>query len=91
MDISELTIGALTSVPVRQDYPKSGQCFRYGSHGHQVKSCIWPPESTSSGSGKQVTITAVNDDYSGTESDNDSGEGCELPPGLDWTKLIARE
>jgi hypothetical protein len=90
MDVSELTIGALTSAPVRQDYRISGQCFRCGSHGHQVKNCLWPPASTP-GSGERVTIAAVNDDYSGTESDDDSGEGCELPPGLDWTKLIARE
>ena len=90
MDVSELTIGALTSVPVRQDYWKSGQCFRCGSHGHQVKNCLWPPASTP-GSGERVTIAVVNDDYSGIESDDDSGEGCELPPGLDWTKLIARE
>jgi len=91
IDVSELTISALTSspVPIRQDYRKSGQCFRCSSYGYQVKNCLWPPVSTP-GSGERVTITAVNDDYSGTES-NDSGEGCELPPGLDWTKLIARE
>ena len=90
MDVSELIISALTSVPVRQDYRISGQCFRYGSHGHRVKNYLWPPASTP-GSGERVTIAAVNDDYSGTESDDDSGEGCELPPGLDWTKLITRE
>ena len=82
MDVSELTIGALTSSgPVRQDYRMSGQCFRCGSHGHQVKNCIWPPEGTSSGSGERVTIAAVNDDYSGTESDSgDSGGGPTLDP-----------
>jgi hypothetical protein len=48
------------------------------SHGHQVKNSLWPPESTS-GSGKQVTIAAVNDDYSGTESDSgESGGGPTL-------------
>jgi hypothetical protein len=73
MDISELTIGALilSPVPICQDYRKSGQCFRCGSHGHQVKNYIWLPESTSSGSGsgKRVTIAAVNDD-----SGSNSGE-----------------
>jgi hypothetical protein len=78
------------SVPVCQDYRISGQCFRCGSHGHQVKNCLWPPASTS-GSGKRVIITAVNDDYSSIESNDDSGEDYELLPGLDWTKLITRE
>jgi hypothetical protein len=78
MDVSKLIIGTLTSTPVRQDYWKSGQYFRYSSYGHQVKNCIWPPEGTSSGSGKQVTIAAVNDD---SESDSGkSGEGPILDP-----------
>jgi hypothetical protein len=95
MDVSELPFNALTSAigaltsfptqspPVRKDYRQSGQCFRCGSYGHQVKNCLWPPASAvSSGSGNRATIAAANDD-SGTESDDDSDEGCEIPPRLE--------
>jgi hypothetical protein len=92
MDVSELTIGAVTPMTtligatssnliVRPNYRQSGQCFRCGSYEHQVKNCSLP----------RVTIAAVddNDNDSRTYSDlDDSDEGCEIPPSIDWRKGI---
>ncbi len=82
MDVSELTIGTITSPSqaesIRSDYRKTGQCFRCGSYDHRVKDCP----------GKQVTITAVNDDDSGTYSDSDDDKDLEDRPDIDWRKGI---
>jgi len=63
-----------------KDYRGLGVCFRCGSSAHKVKNCTKLVSTSGSGSGKRVTIAAVNDDDYGSDDDS---EGCELPPELD--------
>ena len=86
MDVSELTIGALTfdspatsarstSKELRQLYRQISRCVRCRSQEHYIKNCNLAPTNTvpsTSGSGEQVTITAVNEDNSSIESGLDS-------------------
>src|SRR6266536_2234234 len=88
MDVSELTIGAITSsfssLPsvapsaskeARQLYRQTGRCVRCGSQEHYIKNCNLAPTNavySTSDSGERVTITTVNEDDSGTESGLDS-------------------
>jgi hypothetical protein len=99
IDVSELTIGALTpavttsigaislNLIICLNYRQTGQCFRCGSSSHRVKDYI-----VSSSSGKRVTIAAINDDDSGSYSDSDDSRGG---PTLDiefnrvWKKNVA--
>ena len=88
MDVSELTIGALTfdspapaqstSKELRQLYRQTGRCVRCGSQEHYIKNCnLAPAYTTPSTSGKRVTITTVNDDDSGTYSDLDEDSDAD--------------
>jgi hypothetical protein len=103
MDVSELTIGALTSISphspamparstskeLRQLYRQTGRCVRCGSQEHHIQNCSLAPASAASG--KRVTIAAVNDNDSGTYSDSDDEDDkdIEMPLGLDWRRCIA--
>ena len=95
MDVSELTIGALTPAVttqigaissnfiIRPDYRQTGQCFRCGSSSHRVKNCP-----ISSSPGKRVTMAAVNDDSSMDDSDDYDGVGIERQA-INWQKGMA--
>ena len=63
-----------------KDYRGLGVCFRCGSSAHKVKNCTKLVSTSGSGSGKRVTIAAVNDDDYGSD---DNSEGYKLPPELD--------
>ncbi len=79
MDVSELTIGAITSSfssppsvapstskEARQLYRQTGRCVRCGSQEHYIKNCNLAPANAAS---NKTIVSAVNDDDSGTYSD----------------------
>jgi hypothetical protein len=97
MDVSELTIGALTfdslaapaqstSKELRQLYRQTSRCVRCGSQEHYIKNCNLAPANTDSG--KRATIATLNDD------DSDMSEGSidryiEAHPEIDWRNGVS--
>lgn len=55
----------------RQQLRDQGRCVRCGSHDHWVKDCSLDPYSSASGSGRKVTVMAMDDDSDDVPSDQE--------------------
>jgi hypothetical protein len=97
MDVSELTIGSITSSfsstpsvalstskETRQLYRQTGRCIRCGSQEHHIKDCNLAPAKATPG---KALIAAVNDDDSGTYSESDD-RSVESRSDLNWRNSV---
>jgi hypothetical protein len=75
-----ISLSAPITTVTGKDYRELSTCFRYSSMAYKVKNYTKLVSTSSSSSSKRVTITAVNDDDYGSESNS---KGCELLPELD--------